>query len=104
MASPITWQNVNGRSLAEASIPLEAASKTILGGFDRLSKAAEGYGQLQQTIQNQEEEANVQNFMERLQRARTPEEVAALQASGELDTLRAALKPASLAKVQDASR
>lgn len=102
MASPITWQNVTGRSLAEASIPLEAASKTILSGFDRLSKAADGYNQLQQTSQNQEEEANVQNFMERLQRARTPEEVAALQDSGELDALRAVLKPASLAKVRGA--
>ena len=102
MASPITWQNVTGRSLAEAAVPLESASKLILGGFDRLSKAADGYGQLQQTIQNQEEEANVQNFMERLQRARSPEDVAALQASGELDTLRAALQPASLAKVRGA--
>ena len=102
MASPITWQNVNGRSLAEAAVPMESASKLILGGFDRLSNTADGYGKLQQTIQNQEEEANVQNFMERLQRARSPEEVAALQASGELDTLRAALKPASLAKVRGA--
>ena len=102
MASPITWQNVNGRSLAEAAAPTESASKLILLGFDRLSNTADGYGKLQQTIQNQEEEANVQNFMERLQRARTPEEVAALQASGELDTLRAALKPASLAKVRGA--
>ena len=102
MASPITWQNVNGRSLAEAAVPLDSASKMILGGFDRLSNTADGYGKLQQTIQNQEEEANVQSFMERLQRARTPEEVAALQASGELDTLRAALKPASLAKVRGA--
>ena len=102
MASPITWQNVNGRSLAEAAAPLESASKLILGGFDRLSNTADGYGKLQQTVQNQEEEANVQNFMERLQRARTPEEVAALQASGELDALRAVLKPASLAKVRGA--
>ena len=102
MASPITWQNVNGRSLAEAAVPLESASKLILGGFDRLSNTADGYGKLQQTIQNQEEEANVQNFMERLQRARTPKEVDELQASGELDTLRAALKPASLAKVRGA--
>ena len=102
MASPITWQNVNGRSLAEAAVPLESASKMILGGFDRLSNTADGYGKLQQTIQNQEEEANVQSFMERLQRARSPEEVAALQASGELDTLRAALKPTSLAKVRGA--
>ena len=102
MASPITWQNVNGRSLAEAAAPMESASKLILGGFDRLSNTADGYGKLQQTIQNQEEEANVQNFMERLQRARTPEDVAALQDSGELDALRAVLKPASLAKVRGA--
>lgn len=102
MASPITWQNVTGRSLAEAAAPLESASKLILGGFDRLSNTVDGYGKLQQTIQNQEEEANVQNFMERLQRARTPEEVAALQASGELDALRSTLKPTSLAKVRGA--
>ena len=102
MAAPITWQNVTGRSLAEAAVPLESASKLILGGFDRLSNTADGYGKLQQNIQNQEEEANVQSFMERLQRARTPEEVAALQASGELDALRSTLKPTSLAKVRGA--
>lgn len=100
MASPITWQNVNGRSLAEASAPLQAASQAILGGFDRLAGVADGYGKLQQTLLDKQEETNVQGFLERLQRAQSPDEVAKLQASGELEALRSTLRPGSLARVR----
>lgn len=102
MASPITWQNVNGRSLAEASAPLQAASQAILGGFDRLAGVADGYGKLQQTLLDKQEETNVQGFLERLQRAQSPDEVAKLQASGELEALRSTLRPGSLARVRGA--
>lgn len=102
MAAPITWQTINSPSSALAAVPMESAAKLILGGFDRAGKALEGYNTQQQAIEDRGADAQVQNFLERLQRARSPEDVAALQASGELDTLRAGLRPQDLAKVRGA--
>lgn len=102
MSSPITWQNVQGRSLAEAAIPMQGASQSILGGFDRMGKVFDQYQGMEQKKLDMADEANVQGFLDRLQSARTPEAVAELQASGELDTLRSVLKPTSLAKVRGA--
>ena len=102
MSSPITWQNVQGRSLAEAAAPMQAASQSILGGFDRMGKVFDQYQGMEQKKLDLADEANVQGFLDRLQRASTPEEVAALQASGELDALRAGLRPQDLAKVRGA--
>lgn len=102
MAAPITWQNVTGPSLAQAAIPMESAAKLILDGFDRAGKTLTGYNTQQQAIEDRGADAQVQSFLERLQRVRSPEEVAALQASGELDTLRAGLRPQDLAKVRGA--
>jgi len=102
MATPITWQTINGPSMALASIPMESAAKLILGGFDRAGEALTGYNKQQQAIEDRNANAQVQTFLERLQRVRSPEEVAALQASGELDTLRAGLRPEDLAKVRGA--
>ena len=102
MASPITWQTVNGPSIAQAAIPMESAAKLILGGFDRAGKTLDGYNTQQQGIEDRGANAKVQSFLERLQRVSSPEEVASLQASGELDTLRAGLRPQDLEKVRGA--
>lgn len=103
MASPITWQNVQGRSLAEAAIPMQAASQSILGGFDRLGKVFDQYQGMEQKKLDLADEANVQGFLDRLQRAGSPEEVAALQASGELERYTSAINnPANLAKLRGA--
>lgn len=103
MASPITWQNVQGRSLAEAAAPMQAASQSILGGFDRLGKVFDQYQGMEQKKLDMVDEANVQGFLDRLQRAGSPEEVAALQASGELERYTSAINnPANLAKLRGA--
>lgn len=102
MATPITWQNVTGPSLAQAAVPMESAAKLILGGFDRAGETLTEYNKQQQAIEDRGAEAQVQSFLERLQRVRSPDEVAALQASGELDALRAGLRPQDLAKVRGA--
>lgn len=102
MSSPITWQNVQGRSLAEAATPMQAASQSILGGFDRMGKVFDQYQGMEQKKLDLADEANVQGFLDRLQRASTPEEVAALQASGELDAMRAGIGTKNLARVRGA--
>ena len=103
MASPITWQNVQGRSLAEAAIPMQAASQSILGGFDRLGKVFDQYQSMEQKKLDLADEANVQGFLDRLDRAKTPEDVAKLQASGELERYTSAINnPANLAKLRGA--
>ena len=103
MASPITWQNVQGRSLAEAAAPMQAASQSILGGFDRLSKVFDQYQGMEQKKLDMADEANVQGFLDRLDRAKTPEDVVKLQASGELERYTSAINnPANLAKLRGA--
>lgn len=102
MAAPITWQTINGPSLAQAAVPMESAARLILGGIDRAGSTLTGYNNQQQAIEDRGADAQVQGFLERLQRVQSPEEVAALQASGELDALRAGLRPQDLAKVRGA--
>lgn len=102
MATPITWQNVQGRSLAEAATPLQYAAQNIGGAFDKLGGVYADYQAQQKKQVDLAAEANVQGFLERLQNVRSPEEVAALQASGELASLRAGLRPQDLAKVRGA--
>ena len=103
MASPITWQNVQGRSLSEAAIPMQAASQSILGGFDRLGKVLDDYQGMEKKKLDMADEVNVQGFLDRLQSAGSPEEVAALQASWELERYTSAINnPANLAKLRGA--
>lgn len=102
MATPITWQNVQGRSLAEAATPLQYAAQNIGSAFDKLGGVYKDYQAQQQKQIDLADEANVQNLLERLQGAGSVDDVAALRASGELDSLRAALKPKDLAKVRGA--
>lgn len=82
MANPITWQNVTGPDSARSLAALEAATTGISGGFDKLGQVFKDYQGREQKLFDRAEDANVQNFMDRLQRAGSPEEVAALKASG----------------------
>lgn len=89
MANPITWQNVLGPSLSEASRPLDSAQRTFSGMFDNLGallKGAEVQAEEGRTILKND---NRNLFLDRLARVRSPEEMAALQQSGELDRLKA---------------
>lgn len=102
MAGPITWRTIMGASPADAARPLEIARQSIgdaFGQFMNVIRDREGFIQKQADTAA---EANVQGFLDRIQGARTPEEIAALQESGELDTLRAGLRPQDLAQVRGA--
>jgi hypothetical protein len=91
-----------GASLSEASRPMEAAQRAIQGGIGGLQTLVADQQQIAQAGVDRGNEANVQKFLDRLQGARTPEEVLALQQTGELDTLRSALTPKDLARVRGA--
>lgn len=102
MAGPITWRTVQGASLADAARPLALASDAITGGFDRLGALVEKQQGVNQGFVDRADEAVTQNFLERLQSAKSPEQIAAMEASGELAAMRASLKPKQLAQVRGA--
>ena len=87
MAGPITWQNVNGPSLAEAMRPMEAAQASINGSFNILQNVLK---QRQATVDGNwevQKTNNTQAYLDEVARAKTVDEFRALQQSGKLDTL-----------------
>lgn len=102
MAQPITWRNVNGPSPAEASRPLELARQTLVGSLD----AVGGILANQERVQNRNmlalDEAAKQSYLDQLAGAKTPEELAALQASGALDAARQGLSVQARAAIRGA--
>lgn len=85
----ITWRNVNGPDLASALRGFYGATDTINSGFSGLQKAFSTYQGDQRQLFTDTKEANTQSFLNQLAQYRTPEELAAAQASGELDKLQA---------------
>ena len=80
MVQPITWQTVNGPSLAEASRPMEAASRSFneaFGGLDNVLKQRQAIetGNWDQTKLN-----NTNALLGAVQEAKTPEEFASREA------------------------
>ena len=103
MATPITWQNVQGRSLAEAATPLQYAAQNIGSAFDKLGGVYKDYQTQQQKQIDDADALRVQNFLDRVQGAASPEAVAQLKASGELDAMRAGIvNPKNMALVRGA--
>jgi hypothetical protein len=102
MAGPITWRTINGPDPAAALAPMVAAQRSIDGAFDTFQRVI----QQREAFQGQQaaavREGNKQAFLDALQGARTPEEVEALRASGQLDALAARLTPENRAAVRGA--
>jgi hypothetical protein len=89
MATPITWQNINGASPAEASRPLEAAQRAFSGMFSQLGDVITQREGINEKNWQNTKTNNTQAFLDRLASYRTPEELAAAQKSGAIDQLRA---------------
>lgn len=102
MAEPITWRTVAGNALENAWRPMQGAVTTIDTGFDRLMKMIEGRQEVNQGVADRAREANVQTLLDKYQSAATPEQLAQMQASGELDPLKAAIDPRDAARVRGA--
>lgn len=86
----ITWQNINMPSLSDAARPMAYAGQSINEGFNALNTALSGYQQGREKIWKQEDADLTQQRMATLYGAKTPEEFAALQASGALTELKGA--------------
>ena len=97
MSVPITWRNVTGPALPDASAALARATATIDGAFSKWGSTIDDYQTQQKTIFDEAELGQVMDFRERLAAAKTPEEVAALQ--GQLNAMRGSLTAASREKV-----
>lgn len=90
MASPITWQNINGASLAEASRPLELAQRGFNTSFDQLGAVLAQREAIDAQNQIVQRGNNTQDFQDKLFATwKTPEALAAAMQSGEVDKLRA---------------
>ncbi len=87
MAQPITWQTVRaGSDAAEAARPLEQSRQTFgdaFGAFQNIIAQREAVDRANVAAT---QEIGKQAFLDKLASAKTPEELAALQRSGELDT------------------
>lgn len=89
----ITWRNVVGPSLADAARPFELARQGLNESFNQL-------GQLITQRQEQQQTAAKEGFLDMLYKAATPEELEAMQRSGQLNEAIAALDPRVRAQVR----
>lgn len=102
MANPITWRNVVGPSLADAARPLDAATRTLNGAFDQLQSVLKEREAIDagNVLVQQENQKNA--FLDMLHQYKTPEEIAAAQASGAIQQRLAELSPQARAAVRGA--
>jgi hypothetical protein len=88
---PITWHNLVGASPSEAMRPLAAAGDLITGGFDRFAKILTDQQAVNQGTVDRGRDASVLAFKEALANAKTPEEIAQIQA--QRDSMLAGVDP-----------
>jgi hypothetical protein len=86
----ITWRNVDGPSLSEASRPLDSAARLIDNAFSRVGNVIEDQQKVGFDNWDQVKENNTQAFLDRLYSAQGADGFKALQDSGELDRMIAA--------------
>ena len=103
MGAPITWRNVEAANPGLASRPMEAATNTVNNAFDIFSKLVQQRQGIDNANMAAVEENDKQAYLDRLQQAKTPEEVAALEASGELNALAQGLTATSRAQLRGAA-
>lgn len=82
--SAITWRNINGPSLAEASRPLAIAGQTINDGFNAFGNILKQQETVDKANWQQQKENNLNNFMNTIYAAKGPDEFKRMQDSGEL--------------------
>lgn len=100
MAGPITWRSIMGASLADAARPLELARQGLNDSLGSFGNVVRGMETVDAHNVQALDEAAKQAFLDRVSGASTPEALAALQSSGQLDSMRAGLSAASRAAVR----
>ena len=86
----ITWRNVDGPSLSEASRPLDSAARLVDNAFTRVGNVLDRQTQVGMDNWDQIKENNTQAFLDRVYAAQGAEGFKALQDSGELQRMLAA--------------
>mgnify|MGYP001765302886 CR=1 FL=1 len=88
MGAPITWRNVEGPDLGQASRGMALAQIGFNNGFDKLGEVLKA--QTDQGLANWDAEKanNTAAFMEQMRQYRTPEDFAAAQQAGAFDQAR----------------
>jgi len=74
MAEPITWRNVTGPSLADASRPLQIAQQTLASGFNTFNDQLKSMEATDAANWEQVKKNNTNEFMNRLMEAQTAEQ------------------------------
>jgi|GEM_PF-4660946 len=85
----ITWRNIDAPHVGGAASLFHQAGQSLNNGFQGLQDVLKQYQGQEKANWDAGKEQNTQAFLDRLSQAKTPEEMAALQASGELDRLKA---------------
>lgn len=99
----ITWRSLTADpSHAQASNILGAAQNSFGSAFDALQRVLSQREVFQAQQAQQAQEGVKQSYLDQLAGAKTPEELAALQASGGLAEIRARLNPTNQAAVRGA--
>lgn len=80
----ITWRNVDGPSLGEASPILRAAGESFNAGFNTLDKMLQQRNEVQAKNWEAGKQNNTQAYLDAVAAAKTPAELAALEQSGAL--------------------
>jgi hypothetical protein len=94
MAGPITWQNVTGASLADASRPMEVAQRSFNGAFDGLQGILKEREAIDASNQVAQRNNNTQSYLDGVaQLGQTPEQLQEAIKSGALERLRSSFGP-----------
>lgn len=102
MGTPITWRSVVGPSPAQALDPLLASQRTFGSAFDAFNRVLAQREAFAAEQAAGVREGNKQAFLDALDQAKTPEDLAAPQTVEQLNALKARLTPDNLAAVRGA--
>ena len=86
---PITWRNIEGDHTRGAASLFETARRALNDGMGNFKSIVDSRNELNQQNWNTQKEVNTDLFLDRLAQYKTPEELAAAQAAGELQNLKA---------------
>lgn len=103
MSGPITWRSLMQDSQINAiTNAMNSVQRSVGSAFDNLQQAYQGRAAFDAYQANETQEGIKQGYLDALAGAKTPEELAALQSSGQLKTFRDRLTAANAASVRGA--
>lgn len=86
---PITWRNIENDSTRGAAMLFETARRAFNDGIGNFKGIVDSRNEVNQQNWNTQKEVNTDQFLDRLAQYKTPEELAAAQAAGDLQNLKA---------------